>query len=418
LRDVQAGATETLAEFAKAHGLAYPDDARLPTQGGLLGEGDLKVNGAATGKLPGDEPGTLCALTYTHRSDDTTHTYHRTAAVLRVPESIGFVPYLGAGRLGTGGHSVKTVDLDGGGSLLADSGVDDAWLTELLSPAFTTWLSRNPDDFAWELADGVLCVSRDGHRSAESELAALCTDAAHIATTIREECLEEVDAGQASRTAAKPKEQTGRERRVDQILSRTTFDHPPTDVASARPQFHSLIVRHPSTYLVSLGRTLVWMVGINIIGGGIYGLLLNLSNPGRAVLIYQLCLFVIVGFLVLRGQINGTTEDLAKEGFWREYARSHGLELEDPGKFAATHAKANLPGTPTRVMSGQLGGVTGALMITGDGFKRGDSIALVGGESGPTASADFDVTAPGASAAALDSYVQRLAGELKTAQSA
>ena len=54
-------------------------------------------------------------------------------------------------------------------------------------------------------------------------------------------------------------------------------------------------------------------------------------------------------------------------------------------------------------------------MVTGDGFKRGEKIALVAGEQGPVASAPFEVSAPGASAAALDSYAARLAAELKSA---
>ena len=154
------------------------------------------------------------------------------------------------------------------------------------------------------------------------------------------------------------------------------------------------------------------MLGVNIIGGGIYGLLLNLGNPGRAVIVYQLILLAIIGPLVLRSQINGTSQKLAAQGFWNEYARSHHLTLEDPTTFAATHAKANLPGAPKRVMTGILGGAERSLMLTGDGDKRGDLIALVAGENGPTASAPFDVSAPGPSTAALDSYVERLAGEL------
>ena len=47
--------------------------------------------------------------------------------------------------------------------------------------------------------------------------------------------------------------------------------------------------------------------------------------------------------------------------------------------------KASLPGTPKRVMTGVFAGVPGSLMVTGDGLKRGDSIALVGGETGPIA---------------------------------
>ena len=300
--------------------------------------------------------------------------------------------------------------LDGGGSVRVADGVNDAWLVELLSPAFTDWLARSPDDFHWELADGVLCASRGGHLTAESELTRICSDAAHIATTVREESLEEVDSGGAGRSAVRPKRKAD-DRLVEAILARTTFDHPPNDVAESLPQFRRLIVRHPSTYFISLFMTLAFMLVANVIGGGIFGLLLNLPSPGRAVLIFELCLFAIIGFFVLRSQINGTSRKLAIEGFWREYARTRGLRLEDPSAFAATHAKAEPPGrSRPGCMSGGLGGVDGSLMITGDGFTRGDSIALVAGPVGPMASAEFEVSAPGASAKALDAYVERLAG--------
>lgn len=411
------GATQgkALADFAQAHGLAFAKTTELPDEGELLTKDGLEVRGAATGALADGEQGTLCYLHYAYRSNDATHSVDRTAAVIRVPESIGFAPYLGAdaGATAADGHETKSVDLEGGGSVLADSGVDDAWLAELLSPAFTQWLQRNPDDFEWELCDGVLCVSRDSRLTKESELTALCADSAHIAATVREECLEEVDSGQAGRTAAKAKKLSGQDRLVELILSRTGFAHAPTDVASAAPQFHDLVVRHPSTYFISFWMTIAFMLGANIIGGGIFGLLLNIPNPGRAVLIFEILLFLIIGYFTLRSQINGMTRKLSSEGFWREYARTRDLKVEDPTSFAATHAKANLPGAATRVMSGHLGGVEGALMLTGDGLKRGDTIALVAGESGPVASAPLDVSAPGASAAALDSYVEKLAGELR-----
>ena len=403
-----------LAEFAQAHGLTVSDTAELPATGALLGEDDLEVEGAATGVVADGEPGTLCHLTYTYRSNDTTQTAKRTAVVIRLPESIGFAPYLASSGVNLAAGPVKKVKLEDGGSLLAADGINDPWLTELLSPAFTHWLSRNPDDFAWELADGVLCVSREGHITGEEKLAALCSDAARIATTVREECLEEVDSGQASQTAAKPRKLAGHARLAAAILDRTTFDHPPADVASARPQFHRLVVRHPSTYFIALFMTLAWMLGINVIGGGIFGLLLNLPNPGRAVLIFELLLFVVVGYFVLRSQINGLTETLSREGFWREYARTRGLRFEDPHAFAAANAKAGLPGTPKRVLTGAFGGVPASLMITGDGSKRGDSIALVGGPTGPIATAELDLSAPGASAKALDAYVDELVLDLKT----
>ncbi len=403
-----------LGEFARAHGLTLDDAPDIPRKGGLLGQDDLRVGAAATGALPGGEPGTVCHLTYTYRSDDTTHTVERTAAVLRVPESLGFAPYLGTGAsIGIGGVPLRSVKLAGGGSLRVADGINDAWLAELLSPAFSDWLARSPEGFEWELAEGVLCASVRGHVSGETELTRLCADAAHIAGVVREECLEEVDSGTAPRSAAKAKRQ---DVLVDSILAKTTFDHPPADVSSSRPQFRHIVTRHPATYLNALFRTLLWMVAVNVIGGGIYGLLLNLPNPGRAVLIYQAFLFVVIGFFVLRSRINGTSQKLAVEGFWREYARTRGLRAEDPSSFAAAHAKADLPGAPVRVMTGMLGGVDGSLMVTGDGLRRGDSIALVAGPTGPVAKADLEFSAPGASATALDAYVERLAAQLRTAR--
>jgi hypothetical protein len=406
-----------LSEFARAHGLVAAERTELPALGSLLGRADLKQRGAATGTLPGGERGTVCQVTYTTRSDDTTTTHNRTAVVLRIPESIGFAPYLAGGEVGIGaaaGRPIQSVKLDGGGRILADKGIDEGWLRELLSPAFTQWIQRSPDDFSWELCEGVLCVSRQGHMDTEENLTTLCADATRIALAIRDEALEEVESGAAGRTAAAPTEPDSETKLAHAILDRTTFAKPPADVVSARPQFHDLVVRHPSTYFVAIFMTLAWMLGINIIGGGIFGLLLNLPNPGLAVLIFEGLLFVIVGYFVLRSRINGMSEKLAAEGFWREYARTRELRFEDPRAFAAAHAQAGLPGAPKRVLTGAFDGVSGSLMLTGDGLKRGDSIALVTGPTGPIAISDLDFSAPGASAKALDAYVEQLVLDLRT----
>jgi hypothetical protein len=65
-------------------------------------------------------------------------------------------------------------------------------------------------------------------------------------------------------------------------------------------------------------------------------------------------------------------------------------------------------------MTGSFDGIPGSLLVTGDGFTRGDSIALVAGSAGPTATAEFDVSAPGASAKALDDYAAELVMDLRT----
>ena len=256
--------------------------------------------------------------------------------------------------------------LAGGGSLRVADGINDAWLAELLSPAFSDWLARSPEGFDWELADGVLCASVRGHLSGESELTRLCADAAHIAGVVREECLEEVDSG---RRRAAPRGQAQGRRRSSTRSSRgpPSTIRPPTSRRRG-PSSADIVARHPATYLIALFMTLAFMLAANVIGGGIFGLLLNLPNPGQAVLIFRLFLFVVIGFFVLRSRINGTSQKLAVEGFWREYARTRGLRAEDPSSFAAAHAKADLPGAPARVMTGMLGGVDGSLMVTGDGL--------------------------------------------------
>lgn len=408
--------TAGFAEFAKAHGLSAGERPELPAQTDLLCEPDLEIEAAATGTLPGGEPGTVCQLTYEYRSNDTTHTARRTAAILRVPESIGFAPYLAGGHLaGIGGRrygpGTKKVEV-GAGEVCAAEGVDDAWLAELFSPALAHWLERSPDDFEWELDDGVLAVSREGHLGKESELVRLCEDAAHLAGALREESLEEVESGGAERTAAKAKRDP-QELLLERMLPLVNFDEPPADVAASRTRFRELVVRHPSTYFIAIWMTIVWALVINVVGGGIFGLLLNLPEPGRAVLIFEILVLSIVGYLTFRHEINDRSQRLSVEAFWREYARARGLRAEDPSKFAAAHAKAGLPGNPARVLRGNFDGVEGALMVTGEGFKRGDTIALVAGPTGPVASADFDVSAPGASIKVLDAYSARLAEELK-----
>jgi len=409
-------ATAALAEFAEAAGLEFSEGGDLPRQGGLLTRDKLEVLATARGKLPGGEIGTLALLAYEYRSNDRTHRKELTTAVIEVPESIGFAPYLsdrGArAHQGGGGFHVDEFEVTADVKVLADEGIDHAWLHELFSPALGDWIARSPADFSWELANGVLAASLDGHRVRGADLTRLCEDACHLARAVRQESLEEVDAGSAERTAAKSRPDPGRELR-ERLLAMVEFERPPANVVEARPVYHDVVVRHYTTYAAALFLTLVYTVGVNILGAGIFGLLLNLPNKLLSVAIFEALVLVIVGFLTLRHEINSRAEKLAREAFWREYARERGLADTDPRTFAATHARAGLPGAPVRVLTGSFGGRSGALMITGEGLKRGDSIALVGGPTGPLASAPFEVSAPGASAAALDRYTEQLATELR-----
>lgn len=118
-----ASSADSLAKFAASHGLTYAERVDLPPQGSRLAHSDGKVEGAATGTLPGGIEGSLVHFTYTYTysdSDDHTHTVTRrfTLAVTQIPESIGFLPYMGfsgsdSNLSATAGSTEMTkVDLD------------------------------------------------------------------------------------------------------------------------------------------------------------------------------------------------------------------------------------------------------------------------------------------------------------------
>ncbi len=406
-----------LERFAREHGLDAGTGGELPTTGSLLDIGDLVIDGAAHGELPGGATGVVFTATWTTRSDDTTRTHHRTAVMIRLPESLGYAPYLRIGHLF---GLPRVLDLRSfepapGVAVSVDDGVDQRWLTELFSPAFNEWLQRSPEDFGAELDAGVLVVARDDHQTADGKLVALCEDAARIAAEIRAEALEEVEAGGGS--VAKPEPPDRRTRIAAALVPRLEdgYGGRPANVESRLGAAQQLARRNPPVLRSTIIGTLAIMVGVNIIGGGIYGLLLTVGDPLKNVLLYQLLLFVLIGVLRYRHVTRDVAKRAAAEAFWQGYERDHDLREVEPLRFSAEHAEAGLPGKPIRVLEGQIGGSHGFLMLTGEGRERGDVIALVRGPKGPTAVADLNVSAPGMSTAALDEHIAMLLLDLETA---
>ena len=387
-----SGKPGKLGSFAAAHGLGAGTDGDLPATGSLLTRGGLEINGAAHGKLPGGEHGVILTCTWTTRSDDTTTTHRRTAVVIRLPEAMGYAPYLQIGNLfglPPGDLAKRTFDPAEDVRVIVADGVDQGWLVELLSPAFTEWLQRNPEGFGAELDAGVLVVARDGHLGGDEQLSQLCEDGARIATEIREEALEEVESGGGA--VARPDPPDLRTRAALALIPSLGLDVAPANVESALGTAQSHARRYYPTIVSTITGTLVIMLAVNIIGGGIYGLLLTVGDPLTNVLIYQALLLVVIGFFRFRYVSNDTL------------------------RFSAEYAEADLPGKPVRVLEGVIGGLPGLLMLTGDGRKRGDRVALVRGPKGPTAVTEFNCSAPGASTAALDEHIATLLLDLETA---
>lgn len=420
-----AASADSLAGFAASHGLSYAGTVALPQQGHTLTRGG-KVEGAATGTLPGGLDGSLVHYTYTHTWTDSDNNHHSeerpfTLVVAAVPESIGFLPYMGFSGRGSnlsalaGGEEMKQIQLGDrfeGVSACVYKGTSEAWFAQLFSPALADWLARSDEDWGFELANGVLCAGSGGYRTETRELEAICEDAAHLAAAIREESVEEVAGGSANLDAAKdPK---AADPPMEQALAKARVETP-AYLTAAQSAFTSYARRAGSTFLGALKGALLVTLVLNLPGvaipivlasEGLYGLLAGI----------ELGLLAIAFFFIFRSRVRKNGRKYAEEAFYRAYAEGRGLRLEEPLRFAAANAEAKLPFKPDRVLAGPLpGGGDGALVLSGDGSKRSDRIAVVAGPRGPVAEAALESEAPGLSSKDLDVYFEQLAGEAREA---
>lgn len=415
-----------LAAFAAANGLTYAPTAALPAQGSTLTQGSGEVEGVASGSLPGGLEGTLARYAYVHKttdSDNHTHEERRpfTLVVTEIPECIGFLPYLGFSGPDSqldpqaGGDEMAPIDMDKSEVLkraraYAYKGTNENWLAQLLSPAFVQWLERCPDDFGFELANGVLCVGRGGFLEDAEELKALCADAAHLAGAIREEALEEVGTGGEEESAARDPHAV--DPKMEAALAAVQLDPPATRIA-ALGAFRSYARASPATIFGALRFAIALTLVLNVPGIALPIVFLS-EGFYLALAAIELGLILIIFTFSYRSRIGQSTAKYAEEAFYRAYAAERELTLEEPLKFAATHAEAKLAFKPDRVLSGPLpGGAVGALAVAGDGSKRADRIAVIAGPRGPVAEAELQAEAPGLSAKTLDGYRERLAAEVR-----
>lgn len=414
-----------LAEFAKSHGLSFAETADLPAQGATLTQASGKVEGAVSGALPGGIEGTLVRFVYVYKStnsDGQTTEERRpfTLVVTAIPESIGFVPYLGfsgpASKLNpmAGGEEMAPIELSKSevlkhGRAYAYAGTRETWLAQLFSPALIQWLERCPEDFGFELSSGLLCAGRGGYLEDPSQLQALCADAAHLAMAIREESLEEVGTGGEEAEAAR--DPNADDPKMEAALAAVPLD-PPANAVAALAAFTSYARRTPATIFGSLRFAVALTLLFNVPGIALPIVFLSEGFYLPLLLIEGASILIIFSFSY-RSRIRKSAAKYAAEAFYRGYAAERELKLEEPLRFAAAHAEAKLPFKPDRVFAGPLpGGAAGTLVLAGDGSKRADRIAVVGGPRGPVAEAELQAEAPAISAELIDGYAKRLSAEL------
>lgn len=413
-----------LARFAESHGLSYGESADLPQQGATLTQGSGEVEGAATGSLPGGIEGTLARFVYVYKSTDsdgrtTEESRPFTLVVTKIPESIGFVPFLGfsgpASNLDedAGGEDMAPIEMEHVKALKgfagsAYKGVSERWLAQLLSPAMVQWLGRCDPDFGFELASGVLVAGRGGYLEDPLKLEAVCKDAAYLANAIRAESLEEVGTGgesEAARDVRFADPQTEAALKAVPVPS-------PANVNAARAEFAGHLRGSGATLFRAIRFGLLCALLINVPAAAIPILLIS-GGLYLWLAVFELALILPIAFFSFRSRVRNGAQKLAAEAFYRAYAADRELELVEPLGFLASHAEAGLAFKPDRVFSGVLpGGTNGALALSGDGLKRSDRVAVLAGPRGPVAEAELQAEAPGLSAATLDDYAKKLSAEV------
>ena len=421
---ISSGALEA---FAKARNLGFRGSGSLPPHGNLLTRGG-RVDGLVEGSLPGGVEGSLAYYTYTYTTTDSdghsqTHTRRFTIVVTSVPQSIGFMPSLGfAGgeseMTGIGGslEEVEKVDLGGHAGLKGSRcyryrGASEQWTRRLLSPGLIDWLARSEADFGFELADGVLTTSRGGYLGDAAALTGLCEEAAHLTAAIAAESDQDSNIGTAGSNAAKDPKAS--DPRMEEALSAIAVD-PPESIGAAEPVFRSHLARSPRTFIHALSYGIAITLLLNIPGAAI-PILLAISGSWAALAAIEGFFIVVIAFFVFRKDLRKSASKYSSETFWRSYAKSRGMKLEEPLHFAATHAEAKLPFRPDRVLAGPLpSGGEGCFCVFGDGSKRADRVAVVGGPAGPVAESELEAEPQGLATKDLDTYLEQLAGEVRS----
>lgn len=411
-----------LESFAKEHGLTYRSSGSLPAHGHLLSQGG-HVEGLCEGTLPGGVEGQLAYYTYTYTTTDSdghseTHTKRFTIVVTSVPQSIGFMPSLGfhgpeseMTGSGAGLGQMVQVDLEGHAGLKGSrcfryKGASEVWTKRLFSPALIDWLARSEPDLGFELADGILTTGRA--RIGGDLLVGLCEEAAHLTEAIAAESDQDSNTGLAAGDAAK--DPNAVDARMEEALGAIAVD-PPESIGAAEPTFRRHLARSPRTFIHAFAYATAITLVLNIPGAAI-PILLAVAGSWVALAAIELGLIAIFAFFIFRKDVRNSGRKYAAEAFWRDYAKQRGMKLEEPLRFAATHADAKLPFRPDKVLVGPLpGGGEGCFCVLGDGSKRTDRVAVVIGPAGPVAESELEAEPQGLTTKDLDTYLEQLAGE-------
>ena len=199
------------AAYARGRGLNRQQKGTLPATTPLLRKGDRRYGEQImNGTLPGGLPGTVALYTYEEETTDSdgdrdTEYYRFTVVMHDLPAVAARVSDVccqrrSGFRFMDSAEDVfrrmQRLELE---SEAFDKrfevfyGANDAelFLKQLFSPSFIVWLAEQaPDQLAFELSAGSLCVNVKGHHDSAPEFDEICEAAAVVARRLAEEASE------------------------------------------------------------------------------------------------------------------------------------------------------------------------------------------------------------------------------------
>lgn len=396
----------------------------LPIATPLLGRGDDRsAIIVGEGELAPGLEGTRAEYSYTFAGDDASEVYGWHVVLTAVPETIGFAPRVTCHARGlkfkaiddrvlgvldyaigdvpdTSQMPERRVKLESEAfgeryRLRVDHDLGENWARQLFSPAFIDWLTNDaPEKTSWELFDGMLCVftpvdpSSTEVQAAADAPDALIAAAAKIAKRLREEALEEAGMDSAGKAAQTDRPEQSLDAQTARWVATEKWKEPPPDVATAMRQYRDIGMRTWRPWFYGFAAFLL-SLAIGIVLGGI-GFISDGSSDSGGAFLAGVALVLgspVIGYFGWKKFVDDRAIRIGRAAFTGEYAKSRGLQAQQPRLLQARNMQLRFPGVAEAALSGKLPGTdldaTLVMSAAGMASNRAEYNVLISEEPRP-----------------------------------
>jgi hypothetical protein len=376
-----------------------------------------------SGVLPGGAEGTLCHHSYLYRpADEGWRVICDTVVLAHVPEGARVTRWLTGRPQKTRAKTItvtkpvygadeKEVDLTPALRERiyweVDADEDTEPLSRVFDPDVMAALEAAPELTRITVREGWLAVELPEAQDDPAALDALCRLAGALAAALRRAAAGERTLEPGGGPLPEPPS-TPYRRYLDEGVARVRWEAPPPDVKTAIERYLAVAKDDPQASrrgARALAFVTLLFAALGLVIGAIVGLTSGMG-AGLMIFVVLVVLGLILGLLGRRSakgiEIHGRAEGWGREAFAREYAKAHGLRIENPEQLRR-RLQFPLNGRPERSLYGDLGdGVDGRLVWWRDRSDPGSGdkaymLALVPGRDGelPPASPPFQVMRAG-----------------------